>query len=751
MLTNLLPGLREIRAPLISGYLWLALLFLVFHDELPSSDNPGSVLSPLFEVAHDLSAFGVATVTGVAAYLVGSAAQELWKVLGRLLSPRRPLYGESGVRTSAAGQRDVQDAVRIRVQAIRRKLFQVALAPGEKGIDAEPDVETVERELPLIRTLLLGERPELVGELDRLQAEADLRITVAFPLAFFAIFLAVEDSLGWLLLLIPCGLLLVQGYQRQLEAGDLLAKALRIEKADAPALAALRTSADAALERVELEGELRRRMDDGDGLAAFRLGNLQASWEDYEAATVSLGFAIEKGIVRAYAELGLVCESRGNHEDAERAYRDGDERGDRKAGTLLADLLNRLQREEEAIETAKRIGEAEGEPRPDDGAERAAASKREDVYRRRADMGDAKAAINLGLLLARKGDWSGAIDAFQRATEVDPEDARAWSHLGNARYQRRHLAEARLAYERALALQEADLGPNHLEVATALERLGGVLWHFGEYQRAQGLLERALRIQEEALGPDHLRLTSVLLSLGSALRGLGKYAEAKEVSERALTIVEREQGPSHSDVGYALGTLASVAADLGEYERARELGERRLEIAEASGDRDKLEVPVSLNNLGNTYADLGEYSRARELQERALSEKRDYLGSDNPTVAFSLDSLGNVLLKLGDLEGAEKAFERALEIFRSVPNRPATALVLRGLAETLLEAGRSTEALKLVEEAAGIQRQTIGSKHPELAETLDLSARILDSLNQEEPADAARTTATAIRREHGRS
>ncbi|MGH8742633.1 MAG: hypothetical protein ACREUN_17050, partial [Burkholderiales bacterium] len=301
MLASLLPGLREIRAPLVSGYLWLVFFFLALHDQLPSEADSDSVLQPLFGLGADLSTLGIATVSGVAAYLVGSAVQEMLKLLGRILSPQAPLYGEAGSRISAAGRSDIKETVRIRVQGIARRLHQVALSPGDKGID-EPTPVTVERELPLVRTLLLGERRELVGEVDRLQAEADLRITVAFPLAALAVFLAAEVSPGWLALALPAVLLAVQGYQRQLEAGDLLAKALRIGKADAPALEALAAAADEALQRAELEGDLRKSMDGGDGMAAFRLGNLQASSDDFEAAVVSLEFAAQQGIVRAYAE-----------------------------------------------------------------------------------------------------------------------------------------------------------------------------------------------------------------------------------------------------------------------------------------------------------------------------------------------------------------------------------------------------------------------------------------------------------------
>src|SRR5262249_35676644 len=151
-------------------------------------------------LGHDLSALGIATVSGVAAYLLGSAVQELLKLLAAL-PPGPSLYAEAGAHLSDDGRADVATAVRLRVQAIQRKLYQVALSLGEKGVDAEPSPTVVEAELPLIRTLLLGDHPDLVGEIDRLQAEADLRITVAVPIVAFAFLFCFEISATWLLAL----------------------------------------------------------------------------------------------------------------------------------------------------------------------------------------------------------------------------------------------------------------------------------------------------------------------------------------------------------------------------------------------------------------------------------------------------------------------------------------------------------------------------------------------------------------------
>ena len=701
MLTGLLPGLREIRAPLISGYLWLAFVFLVFHSDLPSHSHPGAALRPLFELGDSLSAFGIATVSGVAAYLVGSAIQELLKLAARLFPSNKPFYAKPGTHVSFAGRDDIDHFIDIRIERIRRKLFQVALNPGERGVDAEPHLWTVERELPLIRTLLLGERPELVGELDRLQAEADLRITVAVPLAFLAVFFALEASPWWLLSLIPILLLLVQGYQRQVEVGDLLATALRIGKANAPALESLEASVDAALDRIELEEELSKKVAENNAMAAFRLGNLQASGEDFEGALSSLKYAAEHGIVRAHAEIGLVHQRLGDTEKAERAYRDGNARNEKKARELLAELLSSLDRDEEALQA---VGRADDEAEEKITQQTSSERSRIADYRRRLARGDAKAGINLGLLMERRGDLASAGEAFKKATELDRDDPQAWTRLGFVERRRGLMEGANAAFSKALELLESQVGPEHLSVAPSLGNLGNVRSSLALYQEAIDLHYRALEIEERELGPDDPGVAKTLGNLGNVMLHLGRYAEARKFQERALEIEEREFGASD------------------------------------------VEVARTLTNLGNVMHHAGEDEESLRLQERANAILDDGLGP-NPDLAISLENTGNSLRALGRLEDAEDTHRRSVQIGEDAvpPLAPdLRADGIRQLGETLHALGRNDEARELLESAIALKEETLGPIHPDLAPSLSVLADVLAALGDAKGARRVRQRAREI-------
>lgn len=72
-LTTLLPGLREIRAPLAGGYLWILLIWLIADPDkpMPGGDRPYDRLGDLAEAVGPI---GVGVAGSVAAFLIGSLA-----------------------------------------------------------------------------------------------------------------------------------------------------------------------------------------------------------------------------------------------------------------------------------------------------------------------------------------------------------------------------------------------------------------------------------------------------------------------------------------------------------------------------------------------------------------------------------------------------------------------------------------------------------------------------------------------------
>jgi tetratricopeptide (TPR) repeat protein len=78
----------------------------------------------------------------------------------------------------------------------------------------------------------------------------------------------------------------------------------------------------------------------------------------------------------------------------------------------------------------------------------------------------------------------------------------------------------------------------------------------GRYTDAELFFERAQAIFEKALGPEHLKVATNLTNLAALYYTQGQYAKAEPVFERVLAIRERVLGPEHPEVAKSLHNLA---------------------------------------------------------------------------------------------------------------------------------------------------------------------------------------------------
>ena len=106
------------------------------------------------------------------------------------------------------------------------------------------------------------------------------------------------------------------------------------------------------------------------------------------------------------------------------------------------------------------------------------------------------------------------------------------------------VTEAEPLLRRALAIQEAALGPDHPNTAYSLSNLALVLRDLGRVAEAEPLLIRALAIRERTLGPDHPFTRSVRKDLAE-LPTQSNPAPAAASGEAATTpVMQSEQGPT---------------------------------------------------------------------------------------------------------------------------------------------------------------------------------------------------------------
>ncbi|WP_285713646.1 tetratricopeptide repeat protein [Erythrobacter oryzae] len=293
---------------------------------------------------------------------------------------------------------------------------------------------------------------------------------------------------------------------------------------------------------------------------------------------------------------------------------------------------------------------------------------------------------------------------FERTRDLGPYAAQTASYNEYAAILEAlaRFGEAEPLYRRALAIEEASLGPDHPNVATRLNNLAELLRTTNRLGEAEPLYRRALAIHEASRGPDHPNLAIRLNNLAGLLQETNRLAEAEPLVRRALAIDEASYGPDHPEVARDLNNLASLLQATNRLGEAEPLYRRALAIAEASLGPDHPEVAIRLNNLAGLFQDTSRLDEAEPLYRRALTINEASYGPDHPRVATCLNNLAE-LLRATDRQGeAEPLHRRALAIDEASygPDHPAVAVRLNNLALLLSATNRLGEAEPLFRRCA---------------------------------------------------
>jgi tetratricopeptide (TPR) repeat protein len=291
-----------------------------------------------------------------------------------------------------------------------------------------------------------------------------------------------------------------------------------------------------------------------------------------------------------------------------------------------------------------------------------------------------------------------------------------------------------------LAICETETADTNSQCATLLNRAGEYFYGRAAYSLARPLCERALAIREKVLGPEHPDTAESLNDVAFLLKDRGELAQAKPLHERALAIREKVLGPEHPDTALSLNNLALLLQDQGELAQAKPLLERALAIHEKVLGPEHPETAASLNNLANLLQDQGELAQAKPLLERALAIREKVLGPEHPDTAQSLNNLALLLKDQGELAQAKPLLERALATWEKVlgAEHPNTNRARRNLACVHLAAGDSAEALTLGEAALAAHEKVVGASDMWTKDSAGVTADALDALGRTEEATTLR-------------
>jgi tetratricopeptide (TPR) repeat protein len=240
--------------------------------------------------------------------------------------------------------------------------------------------------------------------------------------------------------------------------------------------------------------------------------------------------------------------------------------------------------------------------------------------------GYAKAHNDLGLALLQEGSADAAIDQFQKVIKINPNYAEAFYNLGNALIQKGRVDETIAYYQKALQIK-----PDYPE---ACYNLGNALIRMGRTDEAIGYYEKALQIKpdyaeaennlgktllekgrvDEAIAdfekvlqlkPDHV---NACYNLGLALLRKGRVGEAIACFQKVLQI-KPDFPEAQNDLAWVFAT--SPQASLRDGVKAVELAERANQLARGK-------KPVFLRTLAAAYAEAGRFDDAVQNVQKAI-------------------------------------------------------------------------------------------------------------------------------------
>ncbi len=300
----------------------------------------------------------------------------------------------------------------------------------------------------------------------------------------------------------------------------------------------------------------------------------------------------------------------------------------------------------------------------------------------------AEAAFQLAKLADERIDYREALQLFEKAVQLAPENSLYLNEAGSMLDTLAHYDKAIEYYELALASDLKTYGPDHPEVAILRNNLG-LAWNSkGEYDKAIEYYELALASDLKAYGSDHPRVATRWNNMGSTCHSKGEYDKAIKYYEKALASILKTFGPDYSDVATSYNNLGESWREKGEYDKAIEYNVKALNSDLKTFGPDHPRLATCWSNMGAIWHSKGEYDKAVEYYEKALAIDLKTFGSDHPDVAIDWSNLGSAWDLKGEYDKAIKYYEKASQGFEKAGLQHRVDFVKNNIDELKKKAGR---------------------------------------------------------------
>jgi tetratricopeptide (TPR) repeat protein len=324
---------------------------------------------------------------------------------------------------------------------------------------------------------------------------------------------------------------------------------------------------------------------------------------------------------------------------------------------------------------------------------------------------------------------------------VSLQEGNYFARLAQYDESRREYLDAINAYEQALSLTPDDFNA-YSNKGIALQELGNLLVDLSGYQEALHSYEQALICYNQALNlaPNDFRFYN---NKGNALSGLGElqakllqyqsalrsYKEAVIAYNQALQLAP-DDVYAHNNKGIALTSLGDllVEAEYSQYQEAWQNYEQAIASYDQALTLSSDDISV-LNNKGNALTNLGSLQLRLSQTQKALQSYEQAVASYDQALKLTHNSCteayqnkGIVLTELGELQVGLSHYQQAIESYKQAitvyeqaleiaPNTVSVysnkGLTLSKLGELQTRLSQHQEALQIYEQAIATYNQAI--------------------------------------------
>jgi CHAT domain-containing protein/Tfp pilus assembly protein PilF len=350
---------------------------------------------------------------------------------------------------------------------------------------------------------------------------------------------------------------------------------------------------------------------------------------------------------------------------------------------------------------------------------------------------DAESWAQKGANAMAAEDYAAAVNCFQKAVELDPDDVSYLVDLANAFVKAgqfaegQHaleigipkfsdpakqaqlwaaLAELHIAWARSLKQKNPDEAIRQYLAAFEIDKVhrpqsaGVELNNIGVIYKQGGDFERSIQYYEQAL--DWRRRTKdrsgeavTLDNIGQSYLGMKQFDKALAYFNEALPI--RREVKDRRGEGSTMTNIANVYMGKEQYAKAIEIYEKALQILQEAGAQE--EEANALAGLGGAYSMLSRYDKAAEILEKALKLAQQ---AKNRIVEVAiLNNLGQTYENQANYDKAAYTLNQALAIFRELKDRDGEATCLINLGAVYMDLTRYSDAQKIYEAALAIFRE----------------------------------------------